>query len=965
MKKILFNRNKLLYLFLIIFTMVLCHSLNVPVQVMYKPVSCIERICTPSENTDVPQSMRLKTYHSNLIEHDPISISSNNQFIIQGFPGSGTIDDPYLIEGFSITASSESLISISGTTAYFCVRSNILNGLNFAPEGIHFYNVSNGIISNNTVYNIDGGGITVDSSNQILIGNNTVSNCNDGGISTGYSQNNTIINNTVSGCGGHGALGIGETKEVYVYNNTVKFNTDQGLFIGSTQKTVIGYNRVFENMGSGMSIVGSPNIVCIGNFVHDNGWGIRARSDSCVFKRNVIYNNGGYGIDFGGSNSILAGNDIYDNFGSGISLEYSSNYNNISSNNLTNSSYYGLVLSSLTSFNTIIWNNFVENSGGDSQALNEGYINNIFAFNHWSDWTGPDIDVDGIVDNPYGIGGGEDSYPLTSQYPSAVVDILTSPALLTPNGGEVYTLTEDIQWLPAIDSKGHVVTYSISISADNGLTWELLASGLNTTNYLWNTSSVADGSTYLIKVITNCSEGETAEDTSNGIFTIHNYLSSPTILSPNGGEIINGTIPIQWSASPDSVGHDVTYTVYYSIDDGNTWILIDSSLNTPSLNWDTSGLRVGENFTIKVVATCTEGLTADDVSDGLFMVHYITPPTILTSFGSDPLKGTVSLQWALSTDSLGQDVTYSVFYSSNNGSSWIPVVSGLNMTNYVWNTTNVPDSASSLIKITASCSAGLISEDIYSSTFSVHNELSKPIILSPNGGEILNGTIPIQWSVSSDSLNHDVTYTVYYSSDGGNTWNSLVSSLDVSSYDWDTSVLATGTNFTIKVIATCSEGLTAVDLSDGSFMIHYITAPIISTSFGEESLKGMVTIQWAASTDSLGQEVTYSLYYSPDDGSTWIPIVSDLTTTTYTWNTTTVPDGANYKIKVVTTSSDGLTSENILGEVFSVHNTPPPPPDFSLFIVGLALIPIIPEVYFGRRLSKALSRKSEEGVSQI
>ncbi|MFX1508200.1 MAG: hypothetical protein ACFFDC_19105 [Promethearchaeota archaeon] len=150
---------------------------------------------------------------------------------------------------------------------------------------------------------------------------------------------------------------------------------------------------------------------------------------------------------------------------------------------------------------------------------------------------------------------------------------------------------------------------------------------------------------------------------------------------------------------------------------------------------------------------------------------------------------------------------------------------------------------------------------------------------------------------------------------------------------------------------------------NGLFMIHYLTTPTVLTSFGKESLKGMVTIQWAASTDSLGQAVTYSLFYSPNYGSTWIPVTSDLTTTTYTWNTTNVPDCTNYKLKLVAISQDGLTSENILEEIFSVNNTPPPPPDFSIFIIGLAMISVIPELYLGKRLSKALYRKREEGVS--
>lgn len=37
-----------------------------------------------------------------------------------------------------------------------------------------------------------------------------------------------------------------------------------------------------------------------------------------------------------------------------------------------------------------------------------------------------------------------------------------------------------------------------------------------------------------------------------------------------------------------------------------------------------------------------------------------------------------------------------------------------------------------------------------------------------------------------------------------------------------------------------------------------------------------------------------------------------------------------------------------------------PPPDLSMFIYGLAFILIIPEIYFGRKLSRALRKKKKE-----
>jgi len=44
--------------------------------------------------------------------------------------------------------------------------------------------------------------------------------------------------------------------------------------------------------------------------------------------------------------------------------------------------------------------------------------------------------------------------------------------------------------------------------------------------------------------------------------------------------------------------------------------------------------------------------------------------------------------------------------------------------------------------------------------------------------------------------------------------------------------------------------------------------------------------------------------------------------------------------------------------------TSTPPPDFSFPILGLAFLAVIPELYFGRRINKALSRKSKEEVGR-
>ncbi|MHA2242049.1 MAG: hypothetical protein ACXACE_10615, partial [Candidatus Thorarchaeota archaeon] len=68
------------------------------------------------------------------IEREPIVITSNDNFTDYGFPGDGTVGDPYTISGYNITTT-DICISIKNTDAYFTIRDCFL------------YGVRNGVIS--------------------------------------------------------------------------------------------------------------------------------------------------------------------------------------------------------------------------------------------------------------------------------------------------------------------------------------------------------------------------------------------------------------------------------------------------------------------------------------------------------------------------------------------------------------------------------------------------------------------------------------------------------------------------------------------------------------------------------------------------------------------------------------------------------------------------------------------------
>jgi len=179
--------------------------------------------------------------------------------------------------------------------------------------------------------------------------------------------------------------------------------------------------------------------------------------------------------------------------------------------------------------NMVMWNDFIGNHpGGSSQASDEG-SNNVFAHNYWDNHDFTDRNGDGIADTPYAIDGAsanQDLTPLTAL--ANTYHSLSTPTIAYPYSGETLQGTVTIQWAAAIDTWEHSITYTVSYSADDGYTWILLASGLSTSEYEWNTTTIADGSAYRIQVVATCSDGLTAENRSDAPFAIQNPEATTT-----------------------------------------------------------------------------------------------------------------------------------------------------------------------------------------------------------------------------------------------------------------------------------------------------------------------------------------------------------------------------------------------------------------------------------------------------
>ncbi|UCG02349.1 MAG: right-handed parallel beta-helix repeat-containing protein [Candidatus Heimdallarchaeota archaeon] len=144
-------------------------------------------------------TFKLSSLSSQYDEHDPIYIESDEEFVNQGYPGSGTIDDPYRIEGFSFASWDDNLITISGTSVYFYIGNNLLDGLYSGFNAIQLFDVTHGTIENNIIKN-SATGVYLSNSRENYIRENEIFN-NEFGIylenkaGMNFIRSNSIYNN--------------------------------------------------------------------------------------------------------------------------------------------------------------------------------------------------------------------------------------------------------------------------------------------------------------------------------------------------------------------------------------------------------------------------------------------------------------------------------------------------------------------------------------------------------------------------------------------------------------------------------------------------------------------------------------------------------------------------------------------------------------------------------------------------
>jgi parallel beta-helix repeat protein len=379
-----------------------------------------------------------------LTAHSPILIVGNAGFTNESgvVSGSGTVPDPYVISDWDINATTAHGIEIRDSSVPFIIKHcNVHDGIDPSyRSAVRLYNCVNGILENNSCSTNNACGISLDYSSNITLNDNNCSN-NDVGIFLVDSDNIAVNRNDCSN-NPNGGINLASSSNNSIRDNKC-LNNSIGIWLGASDSNNLLYNNNCSNNGVGINVDRSDANTLNGNTCINNDGAIQISYSSyntivnneCSSSRNV-----GMSLFLSNNNTVF--NNICLNNGIvGVDLSASSG-NSFASNNFSFNVEHGLIIYYAASANNSIWNNtFYHNNGATDSfdvahvQANDGGTSNRWNStdgygNYWSDWTGPDDDMNGIVDVPYNISGSAKDYCPRTTPPEPIPEFAMMPLVV-------------------------------------------------------------------------------------------------------------------------------------------------------------------------------------------------------------------------------------------------------------------------------------------------------------------------------------------------------------------------------------------------------------------------------------------------------------------------------------------------------------------------------------------------------
>lgn len=177
----------------------------------------------------------------------------------------------------------------------------------------------------------------------------------------------------------------------------------------------------------------------------------------------------------------------------------------------------------------------------------------------------------------------------------------------------------------------------------------------------------------------------------------------------------------------------------------------------------------------------------------------------------------------------------------------------------------------------------------------------------------------------SDPEANNVYATFQYSTDNA-TWLTAGNGTTVASGGNSTLSFtgAAATTYYVRAMATDTAGLTSAYSPSASFITNRppTAAPTVTYPNGGETIDTSATITWTAGADPDTPALVYDLDVSSDAGTTWTPLATGVTGTSYSWNAGATPNSTSTLIRIRARDAGGLTTAyDQSNAVFTVSNT--------------------------------------------
>lgn len=459
--------------------------------------------------------------------------------------------------------------------------------------------------------------------------------------------------------------------------------------------------------------------------------------------------------------------------------------------------------------------------------------------------------------------------------PSVTVDTITSPTCGTI---QINATTSDTDW-------DHV---DFEYSTDNAA-WYAIGSDYTSGAWsvYWDTTAVADGTTYYVNATATDNAGLNGTDT-EGPFEIDNTAPVVNITPPTAGDVVNGTIAVTYTVIDENYGANTS-----SIDGNNTW----NTAGSGSFNLDTTALVDGAH-TVRVKSVDALGNTGYSTYV-LFIVDNGAPEAVYVEYPaySCYVAGNLTIK-AVAADSV-TNVSYIKFYNdttligtdTNKSGGW----------SYTWNTSNTNDGYHNLSVIAYDQEGN--SNTSPSVLIIVDNTAPTGASVVINSGDDYTNTRLVNLTLSAT----DDDSPIYVSlSNDNNNWTAWFSYIE--NMQW---ILPSGDG-TKTVYFLASDIVDNYAAVESDTIILDTTAPVLTIT---SPTAGLTVAGSTVNVTFTGRE--YDVYISIDGA----PYIDTNGADWHIWNTTAISNGTHtLKVKDNDTAGNNGYSEIV---VVNVDNSKP------------------------------------------